>query len=183
MEISDKVQFKRDLWKKSIPNIEKFMIRRHLIFQQMVNDGFFIFQHQDTDDISLLVFVFSEKMGIETLKYVIAFCESINIKNSIIIHQNLVTSNCKKVIESLFQYNIEIFELDHFQYDITKLYYYIPHEKVDDETTISIIKEKYKCKIPILLKSDAICRYFNFKRGDIVKVTRGENNICYRIVK
>lgn len=183
MEISDKVQFKRDLWKKSIPNIEKFMIRRHLIFQQMVNDGFFIFQHQDTDDISLLVFVFSEKMGIETLKYIIAFCESINIKNTIIIHQNLVTSNCKKVIESLFQYNIEIFELDHFQYDITKLYYYIPHEKIQNSDFLKKIREKYKNKLPILLRTDPICRYFGFKRNDIIKIERNKNEIIFRQVR
>lgn len=183
MEIPEKVQFKRNLWCNSISNLEKFMIRRHLVYQQTVNDGFSIFQHQDDGDITLLVFVFSEKMGIDILKYIISFCEKANIKNIIIIQQNMVTSNCKKVIESLFQYNIEIFELNHFQYDITKLYYYIPHEKVEDEQTISIIKEKYKSKIPILLKSDAICCYFNFKRGDIIKVTRGENDICYRIVK
>lgn len=183
MEIPERVQLKRNLWKNSIPNIEKFMMRRHLIFQQMVNEGMFIFQHQDEGTITLLVFVFSEKMGIDTLKFVIAYCEKMNIKNIIILHQNLVTSNCKKVIESLFQYNIEIFELNHFQYDITTLYYYVPHEKVQDTNLIKFIQDQYHNKIPILLKSDVISRYFNFKRGDIIKVTRDEGNICYRIVK
>lgn len=183
MDIPEKVQHKRDLWENSVPNIEKFMMRRHLIFQQMINDGLFIFQHQDEGTITLLVFVFSEKMGIDTLKFIIAYCEKMTIKNVIIIHQNFITSNCKKVIESLFQYNVEIFELNHFQFDITTLYYYIPHEKVQDMTLINFIKEKYKNKIPILLKTDAVSRYFNFKRGDIIKITRDDSSICYRIVK
>lgn len=183
MDIPEKVQLKRDLWTNSIPNLEKFMMRRNLIFQQMVNEGLFIFQHQDTGIMTLLVFIFSEKMGIDSLKFVIAFCERMEVKNIIIIHQHLVTSNCRKVIENLFQYNIEIFQLDHFQYDITSLYYYLPHEKVHDPELIEFIKDNYHNKIPILLKSDAISRYFDFKRGDIIKVTRGENDICYRIVK
>jgi DNA-directed RNA polymerase subunit H (RpoH/RPB5) len=183
MDIPEKVQQKRDLWLNSIPNLEKFMMRRNLIFQQMVNDGLFVFQHQDSGIITLLVFIFSEKMGIDSLKYIIGFCEKINIKNVIIIHQNIVTSNCRKVIESLFQYNIEIFELNQFQYDITSLYYYVPHEKVNDENLITFIKQRYQNKIPILLKTDVISRYFNFKRGDIIQINRGENNICYRIVK
>lgn len=183
MDIPEKVQLKRDLWTNSIPNLEKFMMRRNLIFQQMVNEGLFIFQHQDTGIMTLLVFIFSEKMGIDSLKFVIASCEKMEVKNIIIIHQNLVTSNCRKVIENLFQYHIEIFELDHFQYDITALYYYLPHEKVNNPELIQFIKNNYHNKIPILLKSDAISRYFDFKRGDIIKITRGENDICYRIVK
>ena len=89
MEIPERVQLKRNLWKNSIPNVETFMMRRHLIFQQMVNEGMFIFQHQDEGTITLLVFVFSEKMGIDTLKFVVAYCEKMNIKNVIILHQNL----------------------------------------------------------------------------------------------
>ena len=83
MDIPEKVQLKRDLWTNSIPNLEKFMMRRSLIFQQMVNDGLFIFQHQDTGIMTLLVFIFSEKMGIDSLKFVIAFCERMEIKNII----------------------------------------------------------------------------------------------------
>lgn len=183
MEIPTRVQQKRNLWLNSIPNVEKFMMRRHLIFQQMVNDGLYVFQHQEDGTITLLVFVFSEKMGIDTLKFIVAFCEKMLIKNVIIIHQNLVTSNCRKVIESLFQYHMEMFELNHFQYDITSLYYYVPHERVEDESLIQFIKDRYQNKIPILLKSDVVVRYFNFKRGDIVKIKRNESDICYRIVK
>ena len=38
-------------------------------------------------------------------------------------------------------------------------------------------------KIPFLLKTDPIVRYFNFEKGDIIKVIRKDNYISYRIVK
>ena len=63
--------------------------------------------------------------------------------NPISIYQNNITTNCLKVIEHLFQYSIELFSLNEFQYDITKLYYYVPHEKIIDE---NLLKDFYKNK-------------------------------------
>ena len=94
-----------------------------------------------------------------------------------------MTSNCLKVIDNIFQFQIECFRVNEFQYDITSLYYYVPHEKIVNENLLQEIRKKYGAHLPILLKSDPIVRYFGFKRNDIIKVIRSENEIVYRQVR
>ena len=82
----------------------------------------------------------------------------------------------------MFQFHVELFSLNEFQYDITKLYYYVPHEKVTNEKKIREIREIYKNSLPSILRTDPISRYFGFKRGDIIKIIRSPSEICYRMV-
>ena len=133
LRIPDNLIFKKKLWFQSIPFLSSFLERRNYTFQHQLNDEIFLYQHNETGNPVFLILVFQEKMGIEHLKSYIQHCENTIIKDIIIIYQNNITTNCLKVIEHLFQYTIELFSLDEFQYDITKLYYYVPHEKVNDE--------------------------------------------------
>lgn len=183
LNIPTNLIYKKNLWYQSIPFINSFLERRNYTFQHQLNEEIFLYQHNETGNPYFIILVFQEKMGIEHLKSYIQHCENTIIKDIIIIYQNNITTNCLKVIEHLFQYSIELFSLDEFQYDITKLYYYIPHEKVVDEKIIKEMKEKYKNNLPILLRNDPISRYFGFKRNDIIKVIRGENEICFRQVR
>ena len=126
------LNLKKDLWDQASSFINVFLDRRNLTFQHQLNDEIFLYQHNETGNPTFLVLVYLEKMGIEHLKSYIQYCENTIIKDIIIIYQQNITTNCIKVIEHLFQYNIELFSLNEFQYDITKLYYYIPHEKIQN---------------------------------------------------
>ena len=37
--------------------------------------------------------------------------------------------------------------------------------------------------IPIIYKGDPVSRFYNFEKGDIVRILRKDNTIGYRIVK
>ena len=54
-----------------------------------------------------------------------------------------MTTNCVKVIQNLFQYDLETFSMDEFRYDLTQLYYYVPHEKVIQPDVVEEIRQKY----------------------------------------
>lgn len=175
----------QNLWKNSLPNIEKMLNRRQYEFNSDLQNGFIKFTSDDKD--CLLFLFFSDKLGIEIMRDIIHFSEMNNIKHIILIIQNTYSSNCKKVIDNLLKYKIEIFELREFQYDITKLYYFIPHYVVKDEQLIANIKEKYSSNLPVILKTDKIVQYFGFDKGNIVQIHRKDNGhdetICYRIIK
>lgn len=175
----------QNLWQTSLPHIEKMLNRRDFFFESDLQNGFLKFSKDDKD--CLVFLFFSDKLGIEILRDIIQFSEMNNIKEIILILQNTYSSNCKKVIENLLKYKIEIFELKEFQYDLTKLYYFIPHYVVKDKNLIATIKEKYMPNLPVILKSDKIVKYFGFERGNIIEIHRKDNGrditICYRIVK
>jgi len=132
---------------------------------------------------SILVWYFNiDKLNIDYIKEFIAILETRQYRHGIIIYQNYITSSTKKVLENLYKFTIELFIVKDFQYDITQFKYYCVHEKISSSES-SQIKELFKHSMPTILKSDAICRYFYFQKGDILKVTRRNKTIVYRIVK
>lgn len=170
-------------WKKCLPNIIKFLERRNLTFQNIIQEGIYLFQNNETGIPFFMIFIFHEKMGIEHLKIFLALAEETIVRKIIIIYQNTITTNCSKVIENLFQYEIDLFKLENFFYDITHMHYYVPHLKITCEKEYKNLFEKYGNHLPILLKSDSIVKYYGFKRNDIIKVVRSPQEFVYRIVR
>ena len=62
---------------------------------------------------------------------------------------------------------------------ITKHYLVPKHEKVPDSEKFD---KKIIDKLPILLKTDPISRFYGFKKGDLIKISRKNNYIFYRRV-
>lgn len=177
---------KMNLWRSAFHNIQLMLQRRDdFRFDDIEYDCILIFQNSKRDRV-VLFFHYAEKMGIDTLRYIIQYSELKNIRHIIIILQNTWSTNCKKVLENLLHFDIEVFNLDEFQFDITKSYYYVPHEKITNSEEALSISQLYKNSIPLILKSDPIAKYFKFEKGDIIKVHRedfGQNVISYRIVR
>ena len=84
--------------------------------------------------------------------------------------------------------NITIFKYKSLMFNLIDHEYVPKHERITEKNT-----EKLKLdlmindleKLPIIHKTDAVCRYYNFKPGDVIKVTRDSLNkkhIAYRYV-
>lgn len=70
---------------------------------------------------------------------------------------------------------IQLICSDFFNINITKK---APlHQKVDP----NIIKNKKE--LPIIKLSDPNCIFYNFQKGDVIRVVRSDGDICYRLVK
>jgi DNA-directed RNA polymerase subunit H (RpoH/RPB5) len=58
-----------------------------------------------------------------------------------------------------------------------------PHIRVKKEES-NLIKKKFGVdKLPVILTSDPVVRYFNFRPGEIIAITRKGGFVSYRIVK
>lgn len=135
------------------------------------------------DESQILVWFFRyDKMNIESIKEFVHFLETTGIRHGLIVYQQTITSSTKKVIENLFQFKIELFEQKELLYDLTLFRYFCKHEKVDSKEA-SELKKKYGTSMPILLRIDPVVRYFDFQRGDIIRIYRRNNTLSYRLVK
>lgn len=56
----------------------------------------------------------------------------------------------------------------------------VKHEKVKN---FEHKYKKYNLKLPVLLSLDPICKWYGYKPDDIIKITRDDGSIIYRIVK
>lgn len=171
-------------WEKATQYIDLMMERRGFKFEKPLDLLFFSYTNEHS---STIVCIFpNDKLSIETLREIIQFCENQRCRNVVLILQNAWSSNCKKIFENLTFFSLEIFYLKEFQYDLTSLYYFVPHEKIKDGKLLIEIKKTFGSAMPVLSKNDVVSRYYNFQKGDIIKITRNDFDIptiSYRSVK
>ena len=152
---------------------------KHRGYEFLKKENNIIFM-RDKDEI-VLVFINNDILNMVNIKDYMMITNSLNVSHIIIIYKNKITPSTKKIITHN-EVKIELFEENEMSFDITKHKYYYPHIKVDDNTKKSLLN-KYGNNLPIILKTDPIVKFLNFKRGDILKILRKDENIYYRIVK
>ena len=125
-----------------------------------------------------------EKLNIAELKNCIGIMTKLEIKHCIIVHEGQTTPAVRTVIEKSPEIGliIELFNVGDLQFNITK-HILVPKHEVLEEKEAKIFKKKYGSNIPVLLKSDPISRFYDFRRGDVVRITRKSGVIAYRIVR
>ena len=125
------------------------------------------------------------KLNIDRVKEYISLLDKMKINHCIVIYTESVTSMTKKLIENSVDIKIEIFTQQELQYNITKHRLVPKHIKLSDDEAKEF-KKKHGLKHPAIIRSDPVSRFYDFKRGDVVKIVRmnGEDEfITYRIVK
>jgi len=135
-------------------------------------------------DDKILVLFHEKKIGIDILKMIINQMNDVNIAHTILIVKYKVTSFAKKeIIKLSSKYNFEIFLENEMLFNITKHRIVPKHILLDDIEAKELINcyGKKIFYLPKIFKTDAICKYYDGKVGDIFKIER-EKNIYYRVV-
>ena len=153
--------------------------RGYIILDNSVDDKLIA---QDSESKLIVLISQVKKLNINIIKEYIKLIELQKIPKCIIVYIDQITASAKKVIQHLKHITIEVFDIEELQYNPTKHRYVPEHIKIEGEE-FEYINEKYGKKLPILLTSDKISRYYNFKKGDIIKIIRDKDIIAYRMVK
>lgn len=81
----------------------------------------------------------------------------------------------QKLFEDLPFKPIETFTFEDLSFNVTKHVNYDQHELIDKTTIIPTLVDIDQ--LSLLLKSDPVCRYFNWTIGDVIKITRRYDNL------
>ena len=122
-----------------------------------------------------------DKLNIQGIKERMSIMNREGATRCIIVYRSSVTSSAKKSLETL-EYDFELFGIHELQLNITKHRLVPRHSKITPSEKEELDKH-YKGKLPFLLQNDAICRYYAFKKGDYIRITRKDGSIIYRVVK
>ena len=128
-----------------------------------------------------VILISTPKFNIEKLTEYINILNNVDIKHGIIIYKN-ATPVAKKMVQNNTNMYIELFREEELLYNITKHSLVPIHEFLSDSDIIRF-KKKFGVKIPIILSTDAIARFYNFKKGSIIRVIRKDDYVSYRIVR
>ncbi len=162
-----------------------------IIKEMLIDRGYTINDHPSSDyDLyaenkskRLLCFFSKEdKLKIQEAKEKLYIMNQNEVKRAIIVYQNDITPSAKKSFETLHNYHIELFSLKELQFNPTTHRLVPKHELVISEQEKEELKE-YQGKLPSILYNDIIRRYYDFSKGDIIRIIRKNNQIVYRVVK
>jgi DNA-directed RNA polymerase I, II, and III subunit RPABC1 len=145
------------------------------------NEQPYIIKATKSNNIIIVFINEDDKLNIQGIKDKISIMNKENATSCIIIYKSSVTSSAKKSLETL-EYEFELFALHELQLNITRHRLVPRHTRVISSEKEELDKN-YKGKLPIILHTDPISRYYSFKRGEYIRITRKDGSIIYRIVK
>lgn len=116
-----------------------------------------------------------------------SFVEAYNGKNNIILifgNDILTTPTITQLnsIDKILQKKkgmLQYFQLNELQFNPTKHQLVPPHRKLSNDETTEIMNKyliKNKLQMPIILRTDVIAKWLGLKQGEIVEITRFNEN-------
>lgn len=116
------------------------------------------------------------KLNVDVFKQYYQHILSRNIPHAILVHRDAVTPSVKKTIPTV-GFPIELFHISEVQFNPTKHQFVPKHLKIPKTGHSEI--DKY----PILKRTDPIAKFYGFKIGDLIQITRKDGTIYYRVVR
>lgn len=130
----------------------------------------------------LVFFSDSRKFNVKNIQVYISLMNELQIFHAIIVYKDGVTAFTKKAIDQSIEMKFELFAEEDLQYNITKHRFQPKFEKLSPEES-TILKKQFGNNFPIIRKEDPISRFYNYQKGDVIKIIRNNGYINYRMVK
>jgi DNA-directed RNA polymerase I, II, and III subunit RPABC1 len=168
-----------------------------IVINQMLTQRGYIIQDSTEEDRIIALkpcgnkiitfFTNTPKFNVKNIQIYIAVMNEMEIYHSIIVYKDGITAFTKKAIDQSTELKFELFSQEDLQYNITK-HYLQPIFILMPKEEIESFKANYGTKFPIMKKDDPIARFYDYQKGDIVRVIRSSiygqgESITYRIVK
>ncbi len=162
---------------------EMFQERGYEIIEQ--DDERILANKDSKNQICAFIPKIMTKFNVEKIQEYISMLKKMDIWHCLIVYKDTATPIAKKVVEESKDIMIELFNDDELQYNITKHFLVPKHELVYKKKSKEYeeFKKKYSDKFPVILKSDPVSRFYGYNKGDIIKITRKNGYVMYRIVK
>lgn len=130
-------------------------------------------------------FITSPKFNIENLKEVKSDMDTRGIQHGIIVYKDSITPCANNTVGTYSDIQIELFREEDLQFNVTK-HRLQPKFNLLSRDECLDLKKQYNITpgmLPGLFSVDPIARFYNFTRGDIIRVERRHGPILYRSVR
>jgi DNA-directed RNA polymerase subunit H (RpoH/RPB5) len=152
--------------------------------------GYSIIEEEDThitalkpDGQQMAVFFHdAPKFGTKGMKEIISLMNEMQVLHSLVVYKEDVTPFTKATLSRSEERHFEIFAIEDLQYNITKHRLQPTFERLEEKEATEF-KQKYGMKFGTLRLDRPIARFYDYKRGDVIRITRLDGYINYRIVK
>lgn len=127
----------------------------------------------------------TSKFNVDKYQLFTSMAKQMDLKHIIVVYKENITSQARKMVDISSDIDIELFDEAELQYNLTK-HIWVPEHILyakKGSTEADEFKKKYKEVIPVILKTDAVSRFYNYQKGDIIQIKRHNGLVVFRIVK
>ena len=165
--------------------------RAHSTCLEMLQQrGYSIIDEEDThitalkpDGQQMAVFFHDvPKFGTKGVKEIISLMNEMEVLHALVVYKDDVTPFTKSTLTRSEERRFELFAIEDLQYNITKHRLQPTFERLEEKEAAEF-KQKYGMKFGTLRLDRPIARFYDYKRGDVIRITRPDGYINYRIVK
>lgn len=171
--------------KTAIQVVEEMLIDRgyhiHFIDHHLTSQETYTVKASKDGEWMIVFINDEEKVNIDAIKERMSILNREGASKSIIIYLSTVTPSAKKSIETA-EYKFELFGLNELQLNITR-HRLVPRHLAVTEEERKMLDDKFKGKLPQILVTDPVSRYFAFSRGQYIRIHRKDGSMMYRVVK
>jgi len=144
-------------------------------------DEYFLALKPDGNQVALIFYNLA-KFDTKGMKETISLMNEIEVNHIIVVYKEDVTPATKTLLSHSEDREFELFAEEDLQYNITKHRLQPKFERMPECDAEQFIK-KYGLKFGTLRVDRPISRFYNYKRGDVIRITRSCGYINYRIVR
>ena len=146
--------------------------------------------HSKTHEKLTIIFIYEQKLGIQVVKVIENILIDTHVNHAIVVYENSITPCAKSGILSLINdgdgYNIEMFTSLELMYNVNN-HHLVPKHTILDADEKKEVLQFFKVtdkRLPYIMQSDPIARYFGAKVGTMFRIDRDEFQSVpyYRVV-
>jgi DNA-directed RNA polymerase subunit H (RpoH/RPB5) len=161
---------------------------RQVCLEMLLQRGYSIIDAENMtclkpDGNQAIVF-FNESPSFDTksMKEIFSVMSETGVNHSIVVYKDKVTPATKSTLEQSEDMKIELFAEEDLQFNITKHRLQPIFEKLSEDEATEF-KKTFGMKYGTLRLDRPISRFYDYKRGDVIRIKRSDGYINYRIVK
>lgn len=133
------------------------------------------------------------QFNVSSLFHYVNIMKELNTKHILVVYRDKITTKAQQTVDLMADtpitykklayppMKIELFAEEDLKYNITKHRLQPKFELLDDNSATEF--KKNWSKYGTMKVSEPIARFYNYKRGNVVRITRHNGIIYYRIVK
>lgn len=165
--------------------------RAYKICLEMLHQrGYSIIENEDTyitalkpDGHQMVVFFHDvPKFGTKGMKEIISLMNEMEVLHALIVYKEDVTPFTKATLTRSEERRFELFAIEDLQYNITKHHLQPVFERLEEKEA-NELKQNYGTKFGTLRIDRPISRFYDYQRGDVIRIIRRDGYINYRIVR
>jgi DNA-directed RNA polymerase subunit H (RpoH/RPB5) len=123
-----------------------------------------------------------QKFDTKGMKETLFLMNQMVVKHALIIYKDDVTPAVRQTLLRSVEMKFELFAKEDLKINITKHRYQPIFQRLEEKEAI-VFKKEFGTKFGTLRVDKPISRFYDYQRGDVIRILRKDGYINYRIVK